>query len=221
MFNNRGGWGDRGNWRGFKDPRGGVGRGNIGNQRGRDFRNSSFRGDFRGRGNGFEGRYRGFHRDNLSGNFSPYRGRGYGHNYTKNDRNINFSAGDQSLHNFPGNNAENLISQESCHGMKKEPLDQSPILANNSTVQNSPANGFDTNIDPLNQSPDISSSTSFVKLPDGNNSALSNINSDLQTIPFNTSNYNEMGNTQNTNSKSGVNRCEPCNVGIVGETVSF
>ena len=221
MFNNRGGWTDRGNWRGHNGPQGNNGRGNIGNAHGRGFRGSYSRGNFKSGRTGFGGPNRRVHGRGSFYGSSKSRDRNYSRDGL-NDRSINYSAGDQSLYHFTGEKVEDpYITQNQLPRMSDTNLNQSSIHVERSNV-NEAANFSNTSKEIINQSPDISSSTtSPIKQsqPDHSSSEIADIKEKIQTVPLNPSRNSHMEIMTNS-SKSIVLKCEPCDVGIVGEAVS-
>ena len=220
MFNNRGGWVDRGGWRGNSGTPVGSGRWNNRNQYGTSFRGRNDRGMSRARGMGFNEQGRGSYSRGFSidDNFK-FRGRG-NRRVTSNNISGNWSAGDRSLRNLTRNNIEEFDNQSLLTTVKHEPVAEPLFQTNDSSFSS-------TNIpneEPINQSPDISSSTEPPKKlnhPTARSSSILDANVQRHAPSSNQSSYNLLHNAASAHSKSGVVRCEPCGVGIVGETVSW
>ena len=221
MFNNRGGWGDRGGWRGNGCSSRGGGRGNFGNQFGAGFRGGSGWGTFRGgvQGMGFSGHQRGFNnRGFFSGDDSTFRGKGNGRGTRS--RRGNFSAGDQSLRNFGMNNIEEFGPQGCLDRVKGEPSFQQNDQHLHSSMNSSNLQDEEK----INQSPDISSSTaSPEKTVQPTASSLIHADScvPLRSLSSTSPSQKPIGETANAPSRRGVVKCEPCDVGIVGAEVRF
>ena len=220
MFNNCGGWLDRGAWRGNSGTPVRGGRGNIRNPYGTGFRGRNDRAMARPRGMGYNGQGlaaygRGF---SIDDNFK-FRGRG-NRQITTNNVSGNWSAGDQTLRNLTRNNMEKFDNPSLLTTKKHEPEAEPSFQTNDSSYSSTNI----SNEQPLNQSPDISSSTEppeKLTPPTSSSSSILNINM-LRHVPSsNQSSYNLLHNVVNNHSKSGVVKCEPCGVGIVGETVSW
>ena len=223
MFNNREGWMERGSRRGYSGSNGLGERGNAGNRH-RGFRGSGAKGEFRGRGMGFGGNNRGFRgRDSFSGGTSNSANRGYRSNREATSvGTIGYSAGDQTLLNFTGNNKNESNSQVQHQRMLSESLNNFSSHLSNSNCNEHP-HFSNTNNEVINQSPDISSSTtSPIKVNQRNYSSLPHSGTNVhQLIPSTSSSNIDSGSNLNSSSQPGVIRCEPCDVGIVGEAVSF
>ena len=222
MFNNRGGWMERGSQRGYRGSHGFGPRGNAENRH-RGFRGSGAKGEFRGRGMGFGGHNRGFRgRDTPSGGTSNPAIRGYRSNRDATSvGTISYSAGDQTLMNFTGNNTNESNSQAQQRMMSNETLNSLSLHLSKSNC-NEPAHFSKTNNDVVNQSPDISSSTTSPIKPNPIHDSFlpHSVTNVHQIIPSTSSSNIDAGSNLNSCSQTGAIRCEPLDVGIVGEAVS-
>ena len=220
MFNNRGG--PRGGmlWRGNSTPQRERGRGNASYQSGRGFRGHGNRGEFRGHNVGFRGFNRGFHNKDASGvGDAMVRGRSYSH-YGNNrySSNTNFSAGDQGLLGLTENNAENFRERNLPYDYKIESFDQSFTVPKFSTPDSSSSNKNE----PINQSPDISSSTSsYHTAQEGNGIYHKKVDSKQGEPRMPSFISNEFTSTASNISNAGIYRCEVCGVEVTGNVVSY
>ena len=220
MFNNRGGPRNRMPWRGNSTPQRERGRGNAVYQSGRGFRGHGNRGEFRGHNVGFRGFNRGFHNKypSVVGD-AMVRGRSYSrYGNNKYGGNTNFSAGDQGLLGLTENNAENFRERNLPYDYKIKSFDQSFSLPNFSTPDSSSSNKNE----PINQSPDISSSTSsYHAAQEGNGIYLKKIDSKQGEARLLSVISNELTSTASNFSNAGIYSCEICGVEVTGNVVSY
>ena len=202
MFNNQGGFGDRGGWRGNYSRGSGGNRGNFinqsGNGRGMPWvgsRDMTFNGPFRGSRN---------NRGPFQNRGTNFRGRGTRRGGS------NWSLGDQMLQNMGQSNYQGCGPEGNYSAIKphaefpSQPPISSPLTSSNQNKSS----------EQLHQSPDISSSTTFsvpLEVPNHPNVDSSPMSSEPLSSTY----------CANTSSQSGVTKCEPCGVSLVGSEVSY
>ena len=221
MFNDRGGWGNKGGWRGNGCPPRAAGRGNFRNQFDQGFSGGIGGSIFRGgaQAMGFSLPKRGFSNRGFPADAPTFRGRGYGKETRT--RRGSFSAGDQSLRKFGMGNIEGGDAQADLDRVKdKSSFQQSAQSFNDCSVNSSNL----ITEEKVNQSPDISSSTASPEKraqSTAGSSILADSYISLQSLSSLSPSQRPTIETATAASNTGVIKYEPCDVGIVGAEVRF